>query len=76
MDITPRLAEILRDAMAAQGKTILGLATATGIPYATLHRRIHGKAPFTTNELAAVAAELNTTASALFAAVEQTPSAA
>lgn len=60
MDSTPqaRIAEAVRELMETQGVSQLALSEATGIPRATLIRRLNGHASFTVAELADVAAQL------------------
>ncbi len=72
MDTTPTtwplVAERVAQAMEDQGVTQLGLSRSTGIPRVTLIRRLKGQAPFTLDELEAVAAELGIAMSDLVAA--------
>ena len=65
-----RLAAVLGTKIEEQGKSILGLSHSTGIAYTTLYRRLNGRSDLTMSELAALAAELGTTASALMAEAE------
>lgn len=69
MDVTTteyphRVAQTVVSAMQADGWSEKALADATGIPRVTLRRRLVGS-PFNVAELAAIAAVLNTTVTAL-----------
>lgn len=55
---TPQIAEAVRELMEAQGVSQLRLSELTGIPRATLIRRLNGQNSFTVSELASVAVNL------------------
>lgn len=55
MDITKATAEKVAAARLDAGVSLQHLAEATGIPYATLHRKITGRSSFDLDQLAAVA---------------------
>lgn len=59
-----QVSQTVADAMTAQGWSEKAMAEATGIPRVTLRRRLAGAA-FNVAELAAIAAALGTTVSAL-----------
>lgn len=65
------IARAVRSEMSAQRVTLAELATRTGIPYTSLHRRltVTGRG-ITMDELADIAAALGTTMSVLVAAAE------
>lgn len=65
-----RVVEVVNQAVEAQGLTLRTLSDATGIPLATLHRRLTGKVPFDLVELDAVALALGTTMAAITTAAE------
>lgn len=52
------VAKAVSEAIKAGGKTQVEISTKTGIPRATLARRLSGLTPFTVAELAAIATEL------------------
>ncbi len=64
---TTRVAEAVREAVAARGISQIALSEATGIPRVTLIRRLNGHSPFTIAELAAIAEHLGVTVSDLVA---------
>ena len=68
--LTGPLARVVTDALKDAGRSQRDIATTTGIPIATLSRRLTGRAPFLTTELALIAGELNTNVSAFFLAAE------
>ena len=68
--LTGPLARVVTDALKGAGWSQRDIATTTGIPIATLSRRLTGRAPFLTTELALIAGELNTSVSAFFLAAE------
>jgi transcriptional regulator with XRE-family HTH domain len=65
-----RVADAVRARLRETGKTQLDIVDATGIPRTTLNRRMTGLSPFTTTELALIAAFLETSSSALMYAAE------
>lgn len=65
-----RTAQVVSTAIDAAGLTQLGVSETTGIPRATLIRRLRGQSPFTLTELAAVAEVLDTTVGDLLRTVE------
>lgn len=70
-DLDRRVAAEVRAEIARNGTaTVTGLAETLGIRRATLSTRINGHAAFTPSLLAAVAAQLDTTASDLIARAE------
>jgi len=52
------VAKAVSEAIKAGGKTQVGISEKTGIPRATLARRLSGLTPFTVAELAAIATVL------------------
>jgi len=64
-------AEVRSEIARAKAVSVKGLAERVGIRRATLSARVNGHAAFTPTLLAAVAAELGTTASRLVARAEQ-----
>lgn len=54
-DIRQQIAEIVQGHITRTGTNVAQLAVDTGIPRTTLQRRLAGAAPFTVDELAAVA---------------------
>lgn len=64
------LAAVVATALADAGFTQRNVAEVTGIPLATLNRRLTGASPFLVTELTAIADMLNTTTSALLATAE------
>lgn len=55
-EIATAVANVIGTLMTERGTTRVELAEATGIPYATLHRRLQGGSkPFDLNELDAIA---------------------
>lgn len=64
---TARVAEAVRSRMTEQNVSQVSLSEATGIPRATLIRRLQGHSPFTVAELVAIANHLGVTASDLLA---------
>lgn len=63
--LTGRIAESIQAQRQSSGHTLNEFALATGIPFTTIHRKLGGHKPFTTEELEAIARVLNTTPSAL-----------
>jgi len=63
--LTATVAARVRDAIDSAGITHVGLSESTGIPRTTLIRRLNGFAPFTLEELEAVAHVLGTSVSDL-----------
>lgn len=61
--------EVVARKLETAGISLRDAALRAGIPLTTLHRRVRGSA-FTTDELVALAALLDTTASALIAEAE------
>lgn len=68
--LAARLAALVSDDLAGQGLSYRDVQDRTGIPTTTLHRRLHGHAPFTFNELDAIAGLLGTTVTAMVARAE------
>lgn len=66
LDPSPRIAEAVRVRLATSNHTERTLADATGIPRATLQRRLAGLVPFTVRELGLIAHELGVDASSFF----------
>lgn len=60
-----RVATVVADAIAARQMSLRDISDQTGIPTTTLHRRLHGHAPFTFAEIDALARVLGTTVTAL-----------
>lgn len=70
-DATARgIAAAVSEALRAAGVSQRTASAETGIPLTTLTRRLTGKSPFLTTELAAIASLVGTTASSLIAAGE------
>jgi plasmid maintenance system antidote protein VapI len=69
-------AEVRSEIARSRTVSVKGIAEKLGIRRATLSSRVNGHAPFTPSLLAAVAAELGTTASAIIARAERTIAAA
>lgn len=67
-DFPLRVAQVVTEAMTAGGWSEKALAEATGIPRATLRRRLIGS-PFDVAELSRIAATLGTTVSDLLGEV-------
>lgn len=63
-------AAVVRSLMAEAGKSPEPFAAEIGMAYTTFFRSLNGKRSFSTNELFAIAAVLETTASAITAAAE------
>lgn len=57
--------------MKSSGFTIAEFALATGIPFATLHRKLGGHTPFDTEQLERIASALDTTPATLVLAAER-----
>jgi lambda repressor-like predicted transcriptional regulator len=66
-----RVADIIRQANEAAGRTPIKLATLTGISRETLKRRLTGGSPFTTYELALIAPYIGMSPTEILAAAEQ-----
>lgn len=64
------LAETVAAALQVAGLVQRDVAEGTGIPLATLNRRLTGRSPFLITELAAIAELLDTTASGLLSLAE------
>lgn len=54
-DLRRRIAEVIQGQIADRGTTVAQLAQDTGIPRTTLQRRLAAAAPFTVDELSAIA---------------------
>lgn len=70
--LTTRTAAAVSAAIEAAGQTQLGVSEATGIPRATLIRRLRGLSPFTVAELEKIAEVLDTRVSILMGSAETT----
>lgn len=58
-DVTHQVATAVRERITGRGETQLRVAEVTGIPRATLMRRLSGAVPFDVDELARLAAALD-----------------
>lgn len=64
-------AEVIREAVEeVAGRTFIALVEATGIPRATLYRKLDGHGEFTLGELVKIATYLETTPGALISLAE------
>ena len=68
--LTGPLARVVTDALKDAGRSQRDIAQTTGIPIATLSRRLTGRSPFITTELSLIAAELHTNVSDFYLAAE------
>lgn len=68
--LTIRTASVVLAAIEAAGMTQLGVSDATGIPRATLIRRLKGQSAFTIAELEAIAEVLGIAVSQLLVSAE------
>lgn len=59
MDISRETAARVQTALDAAGRSTLALSEQTGIPRTTLLRRLTGTSPFTVDELALIASNLD-----------------
>lgn len=65
------LAEVIVEAMKADGQSQRSMSTATGIPLVTLNRRLTGRSAFTVIEVAAIAQVLDISVVDLFLRAER-----
>lgn len=74
--VTTATAAVIKHLMKEKNQTTLQLANSTGIARATLTRRQTGVTPYTVQELAYIAKELNTPVSAIMHQAEKLATAA
>lgn len=69
-DYSARVADVIRRANEAAGRTPIMLASLTGISRETLKRRLIGGSPFTTKEIALISPHIGMTPTEIFQAAD------